>query len=387
MKTRSAGWCVGVLLLISTLTTAEAAGGLTQVAPWMSLGSPARDVVIKDHFAYVTTDIGLKVVDLTTPATPVVRGSLNLGGRGLGVKILGDLVYVASQTKDLQIVNVSNPDAPALVVTKSLPGSAWDVALKDDRAKPGGRLIAYVASFAGEVYVVDVTNPVSPQQIKVLGILAWGSAGGDATSLAKLNNHVTSGNGKVTGLAVSRDDLVIVEWAYGRKYHYDVTDASNPIFAGTHYAPFTFRVAIGPAPEIGPVAEIDPPAQVAYSLSAFGGTSGIYSVPLGILGPSSSTRHATCAECDYFQSPPTDNGGLTVSANGKYVIYIAGKLGEVQVVDVTDPTNMKDVASLPIPHHYAGTAYTMGVAQYGDYIIAVGAKLGLGAFHLLGLSE
>ena len=374
MKTRIASSCAGVFLLMAALTTAEAAGGLTQVAPWMSLGFYARDIAIQGDFAYVTTDKGLTVVDLTNPAVPVKRGSLTLGGRGLGIKVLGDLAYVASQTKDLQIVNVSNPDAPTLVVTKTLPGSAWDVALKDDRAT-GGRLIAYTASFAGEVYVVDVTNSASPQQIRVLGVIAWGSAGGDVNSLKKLNAHVTSGNGKVTGLDVVGNHLIVVEWAYGRMYYYDISNATQPMFAGTHYAPFTFRV------------KVDPAGQYAYSLSAYGSTSGIYSVPLDILGPSYSTRHATCGDCDYFQSPPTDNGGLTVSTNGTYVIYIAGKIGEVQVVDVTDPTDMKDVGSLPIPHHYAGTGYTMGVAQYGDYIVAVGARLGLAVFHFPGLSD
>jgi hypothetical protein len=375
MKMRSASWCVGLLVLIGTLATAEAAGPLTQVSNWMSLGSPARNVVIKDDLAYVTTDVGLKVVSLANPAQPVVLHTVSLGGRGLGLKLLGNHLYVANQSKDLQIISIDalNPTtvAPVLVKTKTLPGSSWDVALKDDR--PSGPLIAYVASFNGEVYVVDVTNSANPITVKTLGILAWGSAAGDAGNLTKLNNHVVSGSGKVTGLDVVGNTLMVVEFAYGRFFYYDVANAANPTFAGTHYAPFTLRVAIKGA--------------TAVSLSAFGYTSGIYTVPVGILGPSFSTRHADCVEeveCGYFQSPPTDNGGLTISSNG-HVVYIAGRVGEVRVLDVTNPAAIQSVGSHPIPNHYAGTGLTMGVAQYGNYIIAAGAKLGLAVFQFPGL--
>ena len=37
-----------------------------------------------------------------------------------------------------------------------------------------------------------------------------------------------------------------------------------------------------------------------------------------------------------------------------------------------------------MPPHWARTAQSMGVAQYGDYIIAAGAALGLGVFHFPG---
>jgi hypothetical protein len=378
MNTRSARWYVGMLLLFGIVTATDAAADLQQVFPWTSLGSPARDLIIRDHLAYVTTDRGLTIVDLTNPEAPRKRGELtNLGIRGLGIALAWPYAYVANQSRDLQIIDVADADAPRLVVTKSLPGGAWDVALKDQRGA-GGRLIAYVASFGGEVYVVDVTDHTTPQQIKVLKVLglpAWAGAGGDAGALDKLNAHATSGNGKVTGLSVEGDDLVIVEWAYGRAYHYNVPDAANPTFAGTHYAPFTFRV------------KVDPTTRTAYMLSAYGTVSGIYSLPLPIPGPTFSTRHETCPACGYVSAPRTDFGALGLTASGKYAMYIAGTYGVVRVVDITDPTNMQIVGSANIPFHYAGTALTMGVAQYGDYIIAAGARLGLGVFKFPGLSQ
>jgi hypothetical protein len=368
MKRRTLTWCASLLLTIATLTAAEAAGPLTHIGPWFSLGSRAHDLVVQGDLAYVVTDLGLKIVDLSAlPAAPVVRGSLALGGKSYGITVKGSYAYIANLSKDLQIVNVSNPDAPVLVKSKALPGSAWDVAVKDT--------IAYVASMGGELYLIDVSNPANPLQIDVLGLPAWSSAGSDPANLAKLNNYVTGGGAKITGVSVSGDKLFATDWNYGRIYYYNVAQANNPVFAGTHYAPFILRV------------EGDPAGQAVYGLSAFGRTSGIYSVLLSTLGPTFSTRYTTCTGCDYFASPQTDYGGLTVSGNSRYVIYIAGKQGVVQVVDAADPTNMVNAGSVPMPAHGAKTAESMGVAQYGEYIIAAGANLGVGVFHFPGLAD
>ena len=368
---RALGMVAVTLLVMAWAAGGEAAGPLTQVGPWLPLGSSAHDVVVQGDFAYVVTDVGLKIVDLSTlPAAPVVRGSLALGGRSYGITVAGSYAYTANLTKDLQIIDVSNPYGPVLVKSKTLPGSAYDVAVKGD--------VAYVASFGGELYLVDISDPANPLQFDVLGLPAWSSAGGDATNLAKLNNYVTAGSAKMTGVSVSGDKLFATDWNYGRIYYYTITDPHSPVFAGTHYAPFILRV------------EGDPAGQATFGLSAFGRTSGIYSINLSALGPSFSTRHTTCGTgtaCDYIASPQTDYGGLAVSANSQYVMYIAGKQGVVQVVDVTDPTNMMN-AGLPvsIPAHGAKTAQSMGVAQYGDYVIAAGANLGVGVFHFPGLS-
>jgi hypothetical protein len=370
MKHCRAIWCAALLLVILTLTAAEAAGPLSQIGSWQSLGSRAHDIVIQGDFAYVVTDLGLKIVDLTPlpGAPPDVRGSVALGGKSLGITIAGSYVYTANVSKDLQIVDVSDPDAPVLVKSKTLPGTSWDVAVKDN--------IAYVASMNGELYLIDVSNPLNPVQIDVLGLLAWSHPGSDATNIAKLNNYVTAGSAKVTGVSVVGDRLFATDFNYGRIYYYNVAQANNPVFAGTHYAPFILRV------------DGDPAGEAVYGYSTFGGTSGIYSVLLSTMGPSFSTRHNTCGTgCDYLVSPQTDYGGLAVSANGRYVMFIGGKQGSVRVADVTDPTNMTTAGSVSIPAHGAKTAESLGVAQYGEYIIAAGGLLGVGVFHFPGLAD
>ena len=374
MTSRSVAWFAGVLMLVASLVSAEAQGPLALEAS-LNLGSRAHDLVLNDegNLAYVATDLGLRIVDISNPNAPTLVGSLNLGGRSLGIARIGSFVFVAAMGADLKVVDVASPSAPALVFSKAIAGNAWDVAIKDG--------IAYVSTFSGQVYLFELA-PNLPQ-IDVLGLPAWSSAGQDATNLAKLSNYITTGNAKVAGVSVSGNNLFAVDWNYGRKYHYDVTDARNPIFRGTHYAPFLLRI------------EGDAEGSAVYSLSAYGGTSGIYSLAIAPLPPSTppfaaySTRSATCgAICDYFKSPNTDFGGLTVTSNSRYVVYIAGKgTGVVQVLDVSDPANILNAGSLPIGAHGSRTGESMGVQTRGDFIYTAAGLVGLQVFSFLGLSN
>jgi hypothetical protein len=358
------------------LGAAQAAGPLTLEASIL-LGSPARDLVLDTgrpdgDFAHVAIDHGLTVVEITNRTAPVLRGSIALGGKSLGIARQGSLVFVANQTTGLKVVDVSNPDVPTLVATKAV-SKAWDVAVKDD--------VVYVVSFAGEMYLFRHARPSPPAvtltPIKTIGLLAWSSAAHDATQLAKMNSYTASGNAKVTGVSVTGNTLLTVDFAYGRIFYYDVTDADNPQFAGTHYAPFMLRV------------ESDPAQAVAYGLAASGGSSGIYSVPLSVLDPSISTRFNTCAECGYFKSPVTDFGGLAVSENGQYVVYLAGKAGVIQVLDVSDPTHITPAPSglMPITGHNTKLAEPMSAQTLGEYILAAVGNLGLRVYRYLGLAD
>jgi hypothetical protein len=193
--------------------------------------------------------------------------------------------------------------------------------------------------------------------------------------IAKLKAYVTSGNAKNTGVAVGGNYMAATDWNSGRLYFYDVTTAANPIYAGTHYAPFTFRV------------KINAEGTWAFTLAAYGYSSGIYSFPLNLLNQDDSTYHAQCPTCGFFAVTPTDYGGLGLTANARYVMSIAGKLGEIDVINACNPSNLLGHSSLPMPPHGARTAQSMGVAQYGDYVIAVGATLGLGVFQFPLLSN
>jgi hypothetical protein len=369
---------VAVIAIVGAWVGAAQAAGPLTLEGSVSLNTPARDLVLDDagQIAYVATDQGLAVVDISNRQNPVKLASLALGGKSYGIARKGSLVFVANVTTGLRVVDVSNPANPLVVATKTIPYKAWDVAVKDDAV--------YAVSYAGEMYVLQWAwaspTAVTLTQKKVIGLLAWSSAAHDAVQLAKLNNHVTSGNAKVTGVTVKGDVLITLDFAYGRIFYYNVANPLNPIFAGTHYAPFMFRVDMFHPDD-------DPEQTVVYALAASGGVSGVYSLPISILDPSISTRYTTCAVCGYFKTPVTDFGGLTVSENGRYVVYLAGKQGVIQVLDASDPSTIVPAPNglLPITGHASKLAEPMGAQTFDEYIIAAVGGLGLRIYRYLGL--
>jgi len=361
-------FAIGLIFVMGFLGSARADGPLTDVTT-VALGTKAHDIVLQGSFAYVATDLGLTILDISNPALPIIRGSvsLNTSGGNQGVDVKGDYAYVAGRYSGLHVVDISNPDAPQFVRSKAVGGQAWDVAVKDE--------IVYMASFGGELYLFNISNPTDPKLVKSIGLLAWKSAGSDPKNLARLNNLYPSGNAIATGVSVAGNNLFAVDWRYGRLYYYDITNAAQPVFKGTHYAPFLLK------------AEADPARDVVYMLGAYGRFSGIYSVPISLLGPDHSTRYDQCPSCGFLQANTITQGGLGVAAGGDYAFFAGGKVGKFHVVDVSDPVHMAYVGSDAIGNHYVKLAQSMGLASRGDYIYLAAGATGVQVRLFPGLSD
>jgi hypothetical protein len=106
---------------------------------------------------------GVMVVDISNPATPVVRSTYNTPGWAYGVTLNSTtgLVYVADGNAGLAILNISNPGNPTLVGSMSM---SW--CFLADIAVSGG--IAYLADSQGSLEVVDVSTPSAPRWVSLL---------------------------------------------------------------------------------------------------------------------------------------------------------------------------------------------------------------------------
>jgi len=267
------------------------------------------------------------------------------------------------------VVDVANVDQPAVVVTRSVPGYVWDIALKDN--------LLYVASFSGEIYLFDVTTPTNPLRLTtVLGVPTWQGSGDDAANMALLADGTTSGSAKITSVAVAGDLLLAVDFNYGRIYAWDITAPAHPVFRGAHAVPYTLRV------------QSDPVHGEIYALSAYGALSRISSVPEARLDPHVASHADGCASCGHFTIPNTDYGGLAVPSSGNYVVYAAGKRGMIQVLDVSNPAAITDAGSWGDGlRFYDRLAENIGVALRGDYIFVGAGLRGLDVLSYPGLSE
>jgi hypothetical protein len=110
----------------------------------------------RQYAAVANYDAGLQIVDVTTPATPALRGYYNTGDYASGVAVLGADAYVANGNSGLMIFDISNPTQPFRVGSLTIGNSDRLVVQAS-----GVNVFAYVST-GGALAVVDVSNPTTP---------------------------------------------------------------------------------------------------------------------------------------------------------------------------------------------------------------------------------
>jgi hypothetical protein len=344
---------------------ASPARALTPVTT-VPLGTAAHDMKVVGTHAYVATEAGMTILDVSDPAAPVVRGTFATAAPCQGIDVAAH-AYLACESAGVYVVDISNPAVPSLLGSLRLPGLIWDVAAKGD--------VLYAVSFGGELYVLSVADARRPTRVAVRGLLAWHSKAHDVKQTAKLRAHVAAGSAKGTSV-YAVDDLVFTnDWNYGRLYAYDTTIPTNPIFLGTHYVPFVLSVAA------------DPSRDVVYMLAAYGRFSGIYTLPISLLNPLVPTRHDTCGACRFLRSRNNiDQGGLALSDGGAQLFYAGGR-GEFHVLDVDTPGTLVETHFFDIGVHRLTLAETMGAASVGDHVYVTAGVQGVRVFALPGAAD
>ena len=97
-------------------------GGLPHIVGSIDTPGNANDVSVACNRAYVADGVaGLRIIDITIPATPTLLGALDTPGEANDLVIVGNRVYLADGAAGLQIIDVSDPSAPQL----QAPQHSW----------------------------------------------------------------------------------------------------------------------------------------------------------------------------------------------------------------------------------------------------------------------
>ena len=118
----------------------------------------ANDVIVSGNFAYVADGVaGLQIIDISNPAAPTLVRTVDTPGTARGVDVEGTTVVVAddSPSAALRVIDVTTPGTAAVV--GSVPvvgGTAIDVDLANG--------FAVVAAYTGGTQIFDVRVPSSP---------------------------------------------------------------------------------------------------------------------------------------------------------------------------------------------------------------------------------
>lgn len=118
--------------------------------------SPLVDIRQAGGFLYVLeSGQGLRIYDLDDPEDPAPRGFVAVPTQLSYLAVQGTYAYVADGTANLTVVDITNPDAPAVVQTH--PGVFEEIEIAN------GRL--YACAGDGGFRVYDLANPEIPSLI------------------------------------------------------------------------------------------------------------------------------------------------------------------------------------------------------------------------------
>ena len=328
---------------------------------------------------------GLKIIDVTNPASPQLRGSLDTPGWAQNVALSGSTAYIADRTGGLRIVDVSNPLAPvelAAMTAAALGGGVEGIAVSGNTA--------YVGAGAGGLVVVNVTSPAAPailgryqatdfiaQDVDVLDSTAYVADGGknvvavkitDPASPQLVNSLALDGDGVPDGLRVAGSYLFL---AMGEKgvdvFEIDLTTgelsfqvtletpavahdvASNGVNAivadgraGLQIVNIASPAEVGAYRTLGAAHGIVTSGSYAYVAAAEGG--------LSVMNVSDPANPAQAGRVD------TPGYAEAVAVEGTHA-YVADGDSGLAVLDVANPANPTLSGQLALPGGYAQTSW------------------------------
>ncbi len=141
--------------------------------PGARLGGPGDEgmAVVGDRLFVANRERGTVVYALDGTALPTELGSGGGGAATWDLAAAGeDHLLAADNIEGIVVIDVSSPDSPTVLTTVDVGGSTYDIAVDGD--------YAYAAAGGDGVVVLDVRDPSAPVPV------AWANTGGSAVSVA-----------------------------------------------------------------------------------------------------------------------------------------------------------------------------------------------------------
>ena len=140
-----------MLLLLSSVSCASAQDSLHVArVGFFETPGPVWSVAVAGNSAYVADQFGgLRVINITNPASPIEVGFYNTPGEASSVALAGNYAYVADWASGLRVINITNPLAPTEAGFYDAPGYASSVAVAGN--------YAYVGYFSAGLVIYDIS--------------------------------------------------------------------------------------------------------------------------------------------------------------------------------------------------------------------------------------
>jgi hypothetical protein len=246
--------------------------------------------------------------DVSDPAAMTLVSSDSLGNSIWDVDVAGDYAYLAHTYSGLDIVDISNPDAPRLVKNIPTPGRAHKVQVVDH--------YAYLSVTGGDgLFVYDIADPLNPILV---------------------GQYLSDDIGQAEEFFIDGDRMYLNFWDY-TIHIVDISDPTDPTLLGIYRTDTTADVEMAVAS-----------GNYAYVCAS---REGIHVVDVS--DPAQPTWVATYTGMRYPR---------TVGIAGNYLLVSSSTQSDgTHIVDISDPLNPRLVSEVEAPTYYE-------VSVFGNYV-------------------
>lgn len=361
-----------------------------------------NDLALTDQFAYVADgSAGLLVLDIRDPSTPVRTGVEDTPGNANGVAVFGDYAYVADSGSGLRVINIIDPAVPTEVGSINIAGEARKVVVV--QVSNPDRVLAFVAAGNGGLQVVDVSEPNAPQLAGVLpaqdrfimdvsvdGDRAYLAARGQGLRVVDIADPVRpvevgslSLPGEARAVTVTGHYVLVAAHNRGMRV-VDVANPAAPVEAGFYDAPrsvqdvvlagdFAYLTDGERGLRIEDISNPSQPREVGH-YDEMGKADGlairenlIFVAEQDGLRVLDISDPRALSEVSFVGVP---GRGLDIALQGDYAYYAASEQG-LRIFNVSDP---KKIEAFP-PFRTAGLAQGLAVSR--NYVYVVNGPAGL----------
>lgn len=329
MKTRIHSLITIVVFTLMLLWTGSAGAAGESITFASSYGGATRGCFLDGTTLYQVTGGKLEILDITTPSSPVLQGTVELSGVGRRVWVDGNNLYAACWKGGLQIINVSNPASPQILSTTRFDDTTdqdvcetFDVEVRNN--------YAFVADQTAGLVILDVSNPASPTEVG-----RFDSFHVDKHRIYDVNLD---------------NDIAILCCEFAGLYLIDISDLNNPVELSHVEGQFYQSIR-----------END------YLYIA--GGKGLFTFDISSV--------SAPAQLSNLDNP--DYGGVLGLAKVGNHVYLCTEFGEFYEVDITDPNNLTQTEIFEVhPFH------SLGIDSQGTTVALANHNYGMRLFDVSG---
>ena len=331
-------------------------------------------IAVSGTRAYVADRLGgLFVVDISDPEAPALVGNeIRLAAAGRSITVSGSRAYVTSGA-GIEVLDLANPDAPLSLAVITVPGNAEDLALQGSNA--------YIVAGAAGLSLWDVSIPAAATQLSAYTIQATPQG---VAANASLGEVLAADNAGVEALNMSAPRHPEQLWASVIGQGQDIVISGSTVYiaAGSDGLQILELMSQAPPQWRGAFATDGFAVDVAVSGSTVVVADGADVYALNVAAPSSPVLLGRW---------DSDGRAFGVAADSTYA-YVANGDGGVQVLTLADAAPVVSVETSGVAHGIAvadGLAYVAdGLAglQIFDISPLPDAPLLIGAFDTPGIA-